>query len=123
MISYKRIIVAGSRTYTNKARVFELLDKIAEDQSKKGCLIEIVSGLAKGPDMFGKEWAHKNDFTVHEFPANWDKYGKRAGYLRNVEMAEFSDALLAFHVNNSRGTKHMIDIAYKNDLQVAIVTS
>lgn len=117
----KRLIVAGSRTYTNRVRVFEILDKVAKDQANNGYLIEIVSGLCRGPDLFGLEWAELNDFPVHKFPANWDKYGKRAGFVRNVEMAENADALLAFHINNSRGTMHMINIASARNLKVVVV--
>jgi len=118
----RRLIVAGSRGYTDKARAFEILDKVAADYANHGLLIEIVSGLAKGPDLFGLEWAQANDFTVHEFPADWNKYGRRAGFIRNKQMAEFGDALLALWDGKSRGTKMMIELAYEHDLGVAIIT-
>lgn len=118
----KKIIVAGSRDYTNVEKVFRILDTISEDQIHRGYLIEIVSGLARGPDMFGKAWAEENNFTVHEFPANWEKYGKKAGFLRNKEMAEFSDVLLAFHINKSRGTMHMINLARELNLKTIVIT-
>ena len=54
------------------------------------------------------------------FPADWDKYGKRAGYLRNVQMAEYADALLAFWDGESRGTKNMIDEALSRGLKVGV---
>ena len=110
-----RVIVAGSRGYTNKEYVYKVLDKVYQKRKD----IEIVTGLAKGPDTYGKEWAIENGVPYHEFPANWDKYGKQAGYLRNQEMAYFSDMLIAFHLN-SRGTAHMINIANEEGLKVAI---
>jgi hypothetical protein len=111
-----KIIVAGSREYTNKKKIFKILDKVYEVKPD----IEIVTGLARGPDSYGKEWAIENDVPYHEFPADWDRYGKSAGYRRNQEMAYFSDMLIAFHLN-TRGTQHMINIAYEEGLKVAII--
>ena len=54
-------------------------------------------------------------------PADWDKHGKAAGPIRNAEMAEVADALIAFWDGQSRETKSMIDLARKKGLQVAIV--
>jgi len=98
-----KVIVAGSRDYINKELVFHILDQW------KPKITEIVSGLAKGPDTFGKEWAEKNGILVKEFPACWEKYGKSAGPIRNGEMAEYGDYLFAFWENESRGTYNMIN--------------
>ena len=111
-----KIIVAGSREYSNKKKVFRILDFLYAANPN----IEIVSGLAKGPDSYGKEWAEKNGVTVHKFPANWNKYGKSAGYRRNEEMAKFSQILLAFWDGESRGTMHMINLAKKHGLKVKV---
>ena len=60
-------------------------------------------------------------------PANWDLYGKSAGFRRNIEMADYAIAdnsrgiLLAFWDGKSKGTKHMIDIANKYKMEVNIV--
>jgi hypothetical protein len=70
---------------------------------------EIVCGLAKGADTSGKEWADCHDIPVTFFPAEWKKFGKSAGALRNREMGNYADVLLAFWDGKSRGTKHMID--------------
>ena len=113
-----KIIVAGSRGYTDKEKVFRILDVLYGLNPN----IEIVSGLARGPDMFGKEWADKKGVKVHPFPADWNKYGKRAGYLRNEQMAEFSDILIAFWDGVSKGTQHMIKLAKKHGLKIKIYT-
>ena len=80
-----------------------------------------VSGEARGADSLGKRLAYENEWEVLSFPADWDKYGKTAGYKRNDEMARNADALIAFWDGKSRGTKHMIDLAKKYDLQARIV--
>jgi hypothetical protein len=111
-----KLIVAGGRKFNDKARVFRLLNKIHAEHPD----LEIVSGLAKGPDTFGKKWAEANGIKCYEFPAQWNKYGKRAGYLRNEEMAKFAGAVLLFWDKISKGTMHMRDLGYKHNLPVAI---
>lgn len=71
--------------------------------------VVLVSGMARGADTLAYEFAKANDVCVYEFPANWDKYGKSAGYRRNEQMAAFGDVLLVFWDGRSKGTKHMID--------------
>ena len=115
-----KIIVAGSRDFKDRERVYRNLD-VVERSLEGGKTIEIVSGLARGPDTFGKDWAISKGYKVHEFPANWDKYGKKAGYLRNVEMSKVADCLIAFWNGSSPGTKHMIDIAHEHGLKVAVI--
>ena len=55
------------------------------------------------------------------YPADWERHGRAAGPIRNEEMAEVSDALIAFWDGKSRGTKSMIEIARRKGLQVAVV--
>jgi hypothetical protein len=84
-------------------------------------ITEVVSGTARGADRTGEQWASENNVPVKRFPADWDKHGKRAGYLRNADMAEYAEALVAFWDGQSRGTKHMIDLAEKAGLRVSVV--
>jgi hypothetical protein len=112
-----KVIVAGSRDYNNRDKVYKVLSKLHKHKKD----IEIVSGLAKGPDTFGKEWAEVNGVRVHKFPAQWNTHGKRAGPIRNEEMARFADALIAFWDGKSRGTGHMITIAHEYNLKVMVV--
>ena len=111
-----KLVVAGGRKFKDKARVFRILNKIHAEHPE----LEIVSGLAKGPDSFGKEWAEANGVKCYEFPAKWNTYGKRAGYMRNEEMAKFGTAVLVFWDGVSKGTKHMIDLGHKHNLPVAV---
>jgi hypothetical protein len=54
-------------------------------------------------------------------PAQWEIYGKMAGYLRNLEMAKIADAVVLFWDGKSKGTKHMLDISQDRGLLVRII--
>ena len=83
--------------------------------------IEIVSGAANGADKLGEKYASEKEYSIKQFPADWNKYGKSAGYKRNEEMARYADALIAFWDGESKGTKHMIDLANKYNLKINII--
>lgn len=83
--------------------------------------IEIVSGTANGADKLGEKYANEKGYLLKKFPADWDKYGKSAGFKRNVEMSNYADALIAFWDGKSKGTKHMIDLAKRYELKVKVV--
>lgn len=80
----------------------------------------VVSGTARGVDQLGEQFAKDFSLPVTRFPANWDAYGKQAGFLRDKEMAEHADALIAVWDGKSRGTEHMIDIATEKGLAVHV---
>ncbi len=80
----------------------------------------LISGTARGVDRMGESWANANNIPIEKYPANWNKYGKRAGYLRNEEMAKNAEALIAVWDGKSKGTKHMINIAKKYNLRCFI---
>ena len=103
----KKIIIAGSRIIPDKEVVWSDLEFRVGiygglDQ------IEVVGGLAKGADQIGKEFADYYGFPFSGFPANWDLHGKSAGYIRNKEMSEYADELIAYWDGKSNGTKNMI---------------
>lgn len=112
-----KIIIAGSRSFSDKEFLFKSLDKISENIA----ITEVVSGTARGADKLGEEWGKSRGITVKQFPADWNYYGKRAGYVRNEEMAKYADGLVAFWDKQSKGTKHMIDLATKYNISVTIV--
>lgn len=80
----------------------------------------VLSGTARGADRFGEEYAKENGLAVERYPAEWEKFGKSAGYKRNSLMATKAEALVAVWDGESRGTKHMIDIAKKAGLKVYV---
>jgi hypothetical protein len=112
-----RLIVAGGRDFNDA----ELLDEWVSRAIPRMTKPEIVCGMANGADTLGEVWALDRGHWVKYFPAYWDKHGKKAGYLRNEEMAKYADALLAFWDGKSKGTKHMIDLAKKHNLKVKVV--
>src|SRR5690606_6698690 len=75
--------------------------------------VEIVSGGARGADLLGEAYAKEHNYPLKKFPAKWGVHGKAAGPIRNQEMAEYSNALIAFWDEKSKGTKSMIDLARK----------
>lgn len=111
-----KVIVAGGRDFSNYALCKNALDKLYPTTD-----FDVVSGKARGADTLGERYAKEHGRCIHEFPADWDTYGKRAGYLRNSDMADFADVLVAFWDGSSKGTKHMIDLARRKGLVVHVV--
>lgn len=106
-----KLIVAGGRDFNDAAALETKLYDLAD-----GALafknVSIVSGMARGADALGFAFAKTNNIQCYEFSADWDKYGKSAGFRRNADMAYFADGLLAFWDGKSKGTKHMIECMY-----------
>ena len=116
-----KVIIAGTRDFNDYDFLKKNVDYFLQGINPNNEEIEIVSGNARGADKLGERYAKEHNLPVKLFPANWDKYGKQAGYLRNQEMANYADVLIAFWDEKSKGTKHMIDIAKKQDLTVIVV--
>lgn len=114
-----KIIVAGSRDFDDYSLLKEKLDLFFRNLDKED--IEIVCGKARGADTLGEQYALENNLKITYFPADWSKFGYKAGYIRNKEMANYADALVAFWDGKSRGTKHMINLAEKLQLKVKVV--
>ena len=112
-----RIIVAGSRDFDDYDLLKEKLDKVKAHVG----IFEVVSGKARGADSLGERYAKENDLPIAEFPADWDKHGKSAGYKRNAEMANYADGCIVFWDGESKGTQHMINLAKEKELNLAIV--
>jgi hypothetical protein len=99
-----KVIIAGSRTLSDYGII-----ELAVTNSKF-TPIEIISGCAKGADRLGELFAKNHNLPVKYFPADWNRFGKAAGYKRNQQMAEYGDALVAVWDGKSKGTGHMINI-------------
>lgn len=112
-----KVIIAGGRDFNDYKFLFEKCDNILSGQKD----VEIVSGAARGADELGEKYAKEKGFKIKLFPADWDKYKKAAGYIRNKQMAEYADSLIAFWDGKSKGTKHMIDLAEKYNLNIRII--
>lgn len=116
-----KLIVAGGRDFNDYARLSAELFALAEGELQAE-QVSIVSGMARGADALGFHFAQQENVQCHEFPANWNQYGKGAGYRRNQQMAEFSDGLLAFWDGQSKGTAHMIRTMQALQKPVWIIT-
>lgn len=104
-----KLLVAGSRDITDALFIRQ---HIALHIQRRGFPenIELISGMARGVDTIAANFAQDCNLILHKFPADWDKHGRSAGYIRNKEMGECADELLAFWDGKSNGTKNMIDI-------------
>jgi hypothetical protein len=99
-----KVIVAGSRYFKDFKRLIDELLKIQKDVT----IDEIVSGGCHGADKYGECWADLFDIPVKIFKADWKKYGKAAGPIRNKEMAEYGDMLVLFWDGKSKGSANML---------------
>lgn len=111
-----KTIIAGSRRVSGSA-ISHVYDAV---KLSGFCITEVVSGTAHGIDRAGEAWSRLVEVPLTQFPANWDKFGKSAGYIRNKQMAEYADALIAVWDGVSKGTHHMIKSAEENGLQIYI---
>ena len=109
-----KTIIAGSRDITDYSFVSDII-KISGI-----CITFIISGGARGVDALGIRYAKENNLPYTKYLPDWDRYGKKAGILRNCEMGDNADALIAIWDGNSRGTKHMIDYSL-NSKRILIV--
>lgn len=119
-----KVIIAGSREFDNYDMLKEKCDKILSRKVNEGEEIVIVSGTARGADTLGEKYAEERGYKIERYPANWDKYGKKAGYLRNKKMAEVSNACIVFLSSKAenKGSKMMISIATEEKLLIRVIT-
>ncbi len=104
-----RLAIVGNRDYHNYEMIKEKVDYIRGQM----VITEIVSGGAPGVDALAKRYATENKLQYTEFPADWEKYGKAAGPLRNTQIVEYSDFVIAFPQGKSPGTRDTIAKAEK----------
>lgn len=116
--SYK-VIIAGTRSFDDYSLLCSFCDKCL---SRKGLThdIIVVSGTARGADRLGERYAHERGYEIKRFPADWRNNGKAAGIIRNTDMANYADALIAFWDGQSKGTLNMIETAKRKGLSVRI---
>ena len=103
-----KLIVAGGRDFRNFSSAGEILRSVLSKRTPNE--VCIVSGGARGADMFGEMFAKSTGCDLKVFPADWSTYGKRAGMIRNEEMIKFADATILFWDGESRGTANMMSL-------------
>ena len=109
-----KVIIAGSRTITD----YQVVEEAIKESGFN--IVEVVSGKARGVDRLGELYAELNNLYIKSFWADWHRYGKAAGPIRNRQMADYADALIAVWDGQSKGTLHMINIAKEKELKVFI---
>ena len=109
-------IIVGSRKGANYRILREYLDKVTDIDC-------IISGGASGVDTHAKIYAKRNNIPYVEYPANWDKHGRSAGWKRNNQMAwENQQAcVLAFYNGESAGTAHWFKITAELKMPLRII--
>ena len=117
-----KCIIAGGRDFNDYERLKKVMDNCPHE------ITEVVCGKARGADSLGEKWALEKGIHVEYFIPDWESLGKRAGFVRNNNMAEYScdsgeteGLLVAFWDKNSKGTEHMIDIATNYGMIVKVV--
>ena len=122
-----RIIIAGGRDFTDRHQMgTELWKLFGGFKLSTWERVEVVCGMCCGAELLGKDWATMQALDIKEMPADWDRYGKRAGYIRNEQMAKCAKNgnpygyLVAFWDGRSRGTRNMIEKALVAGLEIHI---
>lgn len=115
-----KVCICGSRNFLDYSRLRTALLSFMDKFNCRDSM-EIVSGCARGADSLGECFAREFGLKVFQFPAKWDIFGNTAGFVRNKEMAEFSDVVIAFWDGQSSGTKGMIEHCKEIGKQVYVV--
>jgi len=114
-----KLIIAGGRNFDDYALLRTTLDNLLSKTDYRDCTI--ISGCAKGADRLGERYAHDYLMEIWKMPADWNTHGKAAGYIRNKEMAEVATHCVCFWDGDSKGTKHMIDLAKQYNLILRVI--
>ncbi len=109
-----RTIIAGSQSVSAYQVTLEAIEKSGFD------ITVVLCGEANGPDEHGKQYAIDNDKYIESYPADWTMFDKKAGMVRNIEMGNRAEALIAVGDGKSPGTKHMIKTANERCLEVFV---
>ena len=112
-----RVVVAGSRGFDDYGRLAAELDRLLKGKTN----ITILSGTARGSDRMGERYAAEHGLKVDQFPADWGTYHKGAGPIRNKEMVQSADAVIAFWDGDSTGTKNIIDCANAENIPCIVI--
>lgn len=120
-----RLVIAGSRSFNDYIKLENTINEFIRSNNIDTDKLEIITGMAKGADILGERYAINHAIRLVRFPAKWDKYGKRAGFLRNEEMAKYAmydhGTLFVFWDGRSHGTKNMLKQGHKYHLEIHII--
>lgn len=111
-----KVLICGSRGINDPATVAAAVEQSGINPT------QIISGGARGVDRLANEYAASQGLEFTEYPADWDRYGKRAGFIRNYAMVGAADAVIAVWDGTSSGTKHSIELARSSGKPVFVYT-
>lgn len=112
-----KLIIAGGRDFNNYSLLKKTIDKYILGADK----VEIITGGAMGADALGVNYSISMGIPIRVIKADWVKYGKSAGPIRNAEMATNATDCICFWDGVSRGTASMINEAKKANLKLTII--
>ena len=118
-----RILVAGSRSFEDFETLSNVLTEFLAPFSKEKFSPVIISGTAKGADQLGEQYGIKHNIPIRRFPADWKRYGRAAGMIRNNQMLDHIcekgcvGAVVAFWDGKSKGTAHTISEAKRREVE------
>jgi hypothetical protein len=115
------VLVTGDRNWSDRDRIYSVLDGIHTIKH----ITYIIHGCARGADTLASAWATERGVAQFRYPADWNRYGKAAGVIRNAEMLEHHpDLVVAFHsdLEHSKGTKDMVNRAVEAYINVILVS-
>jgi hypothetical protein len=118
-----KLLVCGSRDWTDRDLIYDWLNSF--NMSEEWLGITLIHGAARGADTIAALVAKSFAWNIKPYPAEWEKYGKIAGPIRNREMIkENPDIVLAFHSNlkESKGTKDMVLLAVSAGIETHLIT-
>jgi len=111
-----KIAIVGSRGFDDYEYFCEIIDPIV-----KGKSATFVSGGARGADSFAEDYANEHGLAMIVFPAEWDKHGKAAGFIRNITIWDNAELGVAFWDGESKGTAHSFGLAKKQKKDLLVV--
>jgi len=118
----KKVLVCGDRNWTNGSLIYGWLSK-----AKERGYGTVIEGEARGADSLARNIAKELEMEVLPFPADWEKFHKAAGPIRNKQMLDEGkpDLVLAFHdnIDISKGTRDMINQAKRAGIKVILINS
>lgn len=109
----RKLLVCGSRTITDKEWVFSQIEQYWYWNLACYKYPVMIEGEAKGVDSIAKEYAIVSEWEIESYAADWKKYGKSAGFIRNEIMVKACDECLILWDGTSKGTANDIDLCKK----------
>lgn len=116
-----RLIIAGGRDFNDFDTLEREVLKFIKAHREPGEKVTIISGRARGADRLGERFANKYGLKIIKKPADWIKYGKKAGFIRNEEMAKIATHVIIFWDGSSKGSMYMRKIAESKKLITKVI--